>query len=97
MPPTIDSTPGTAASPDEETFAVTGDISPDAPAEESRRAVPPDAPRTQPPARDEGRAAEREQTADTRVRSSSRAGTLALDSSPVFATGSTGNLVLRVS
>ena len=43
VPPTIDSTPGTAASPDEETFAVTGDIAPTAPAGEPRRAVPPDA------------------------------------------------------
>ena len=51
VPPTIDSTPGTAASPDEETFAVTGDISPDAPAEESRTAVSPDAPRTNLPHR----------------------------------------------
>lgn len=47
---TIDRPPGTEPPPDEDIIVETGDVDPDAPAAgEARRAVPPDAPRTQDP------------------------------------------------
>lgn len=58
LPPTTGASPGTGPPPDEDLVAETGDVVPDAPAagddaappaEEPRRAVPPDAPRTQDP------------------------------------------------